>query len=816
METLWQDLRYGIRLLKTRPSFAAIAILTLALGIGANISIFSLMDVLILKSLPVSHPEDLVQVSGGSTLAFTNPIWEEFRDRQDIFSGAFAWGSPIRGFNLADSGEVRPANGLWVSGDFFSTLGVQAILGRALTASDDRPGATPAVELSFPFWQSEYGGRADVIGKTIHLDGHDFTIAGVTPRSFFGVDVGRQFDVAVPIADEPILAGEFSKLHRKSNWWLNVIARPKQGLNGSQINARLRVLSPQIFGATVPAEWILESERKEYLGRIMTATPAGSGVSFLRARYRQALTLLLSVSGLVLLIACANVANLLLARVASRQREIGVRLAVGASRKRLVRQLLTESLLIGLGGTAVGLVLAEWTSRLLVTQISTKAYPLFFDLAPDLRVAGFAIGAALLTTLLFGLAPAWRATRVSLSAAVKSGGADSRGRRGKVSLGSALVIAQVCLSVVLIGGAGLLLRTFRTLVTIDPGFESEHVLVVSLDLRKSSPVKELRQSVYSALLERVRSKPDVLAASLADVSPLSGSSSITAVRATKDSPSHDVYRNNVSSDYFKSMATPLIAGRDFDQQDTPNAPKVAIINDALSRKLFGNENPIGKSFQESGISEPYEIVGLVKDAKYRSLREDMPATFYSAFSQHAVLDVYSTLEVRSGRDPRALIPGISEAISQATSGTSFSVGVLKDQLDQSLARERLLASLSGVFGALALLLSALGLYGLISYGVAQRRREVGIRIALGATRVSIFQLVLRHGLILALTGIAAGTVCAYFTEQFVKSFLYGVEVHDKVTLVAVCLLLLGVTVAACSIPAWRATNVDPADALRVD
>jgi ABC-type antimicrobial peptide transport system permease subunit len=264
------------------------------------------------------------------------------------------------------------------------------------------------------------------------------------------------------------------------------------------------------------------------------------------------------------------------------------------------------------------------------------------------------------------------------------------------------------------------------------------------------------------------------------------------------------------------MATPLIAGRDFDERDTLNAPKVAIINDALSRKLFGNENPIGKSFQESGVTEPYEIVGLVKDAKYRSLREDMPATFYSAFSQHAVLDVYSTLEVRAGRDPRALIPGISEAIAQATPGTSFSVGVLKDQLDQSLSRERLLASLSGGFGVLALLLSALGLYGLISYGIAQRRREVGIRIALGASRVSIFQLVLREGLTLALAGIAAGAICAYFTEQFVRSFLYGVEVHDKVTLVAACLLLLGVTVAACSIPAWRATNVDPADALRVD
>jgi putative ABC transport system permease protein len=815
METLWQDVRYGLRLLATRPGFAAIAILTLALGIGANITIFGLMNVLLLKSLPVWHPEELVQVTGGETNAFSNPIWEEFRDHEDIFSGAFAWGSPR--FNLADAGQARYASGLWVSGEFFSTLGVQPVLGRTLTASDDKPGATPAAVLNYAFWQSEYGGRPDVIGQTIHLDGHSFTIAGVTPPEFFGVEVGRRFDVAVPIADEPLLAGEFSKLHRTSNWWLNVIARPKPGVSINQVNARLKLLSPQIFAATVPPQW-KEPARSSYLTRVMTASPAAGGVSYLRDRYRQALTLLLGVSALVLLIACANVANLLLARAASRQKEIAVRLAVGASRKRLVRQLLTENLLVGIAGSALGLLLAAWASRLLVAQISTPASPLFFDLSADLHVAEFAIAAAVLTTLLFGLAPVWRATGVSLNAAMKSGESDLADRRAKFGLGSALVVAQVCISVVLVAGAGLLLETFRNLLTLDPGFASAHILVVNLDLRKSPAVKDQRTAVYSAILDRVRATPGVVAASLADVSPLSGSSSTTFVSAESGISRHSfsTYANIISSEYFNSMSTQFVAGRDFDRRDTLGSPKVAIINEALSRKLFGDENPVGKTFRESGTESPREIIGLVKDAKYRSLREEMPATFYTAFSQDVLPDVYSILEVRSAGSPRTLIPAISQAISQASPETSFSAGVLAEQLGQSLVRERLLASLSGVFGALALLLSALGLYGLISYGVARRRRELGIRIALGASRTNIFRLVLREGAGLAAGGIAAGIVCAVFSGRLLKSFLYGVAPRDPFTLFGVSALLLTVAVVACCIPARRATAVDPAAALRAD
>jgi putative ABC transport system permease protein len=815
METLWQDIRYGLRLLATRPGFAAIAILTLALGIGANITVFSLMNALLLKSLPVWHPEELVRVISGDNTAFTNPIWEEFRDHQDIFSGAFAWSSPR--FNLMEGGEARFVNGLWVSGEFFSALGVQPILGRTFTAADDKPGAAPAAILSYAFWQSEYGGEPDVVGKTVRLDGHPITIAGVTSAEFFGVEVGRQFDVAIPISNEPIFAGPFSKLHNSANWWLNVIARPKPGLTLGQVTARLKLISPEIYAATLPQRY-KEPSRSDYLKTVMSASPAGGGVSYLRTRYRQALTLLLGVSALVLLIACANVANLLLARTAARYKEIAIRLAVGASRKRLVRQLLTENLLIGLGGSTFGLLLAVWASRLLVAQVSTRAYPIVFDLSADVHVAEFAVAAALFTTLLFGLAPAFRATRISLNAAMKNDGSNSTGQRSKFGLAPALVVAQVCISMVLVAGAGMLLKTFRNLVTLDPGFDSEHVLVVNVDIRRSPAVKDQRQVVYSAVLDRVRATPGVIAASFADVSPVSGSTSSTFVQATDGSTVHNVkvFKNIVSADFFKSMATGLVAGRDFDRRDAPGAPCVTIVNEALSQRLFDGGNPVGKILTEFGTNGGCEIVGLVKNAKYKSLREEMAATFYVPFSQDALPDTHSVLEVRSAGNPRTLIPAVTNAIALASPEASLSTDILKEQLGESLVRERLLASLSGVFGALALLLSALGLYGLVSYGVARRRREVGIRIALGASRANIFRLVLREGVGLAIAGVAAGVICTFFAAQLIKSFLYGVEARDPLTLACVSLVLLGVAVAACCVPAKRATCVDPAGALRAD
>src|SRR5579863_1688607 len=574
MGHLWQDMRYGLRLLAAQPGFAAIAILTLALGIGANTAIFSLVNVLLLKSLPVWHPEELVQVrSDVDSTAFSNPLWEELRDHQDTFSGVFAWGSPR--FNLSDAGEARFVNGLWVSGEFFSTLGVQAILGRTLTLNDDRPGAPPAAVLSQAFWQREYGGQNDVVGKTIHLDGHPFIIAGITPREFFGVEVGRQFDVAIPIAAEPILAGEFSKLHRPQNWWLTVIGRPKPGLGPREVSARLKVLSPQIFAAVVPSTWEGAS-RESFLERKMSAVPAGEGISYLRTQYRLALMLLLGVTGLVLLIACANVANLLLARAAARQKEIGVRLAVGASRSRLVRQLVTESLLLGLAGAALGLALAMGASRLLAAQVLT-GYFNYFDLSPDYRVVGFAAGAALITTLLFGLAPAWSATRISVSAAMRDGGAQGKGMRERFHAGPFLVVAQVCISVVLAAGAGLLLRTFHNLVTVDPGFDSAHVLVAKLDVRKSGPTAEHRDALFDGMLSRVRTAPGVAAAAMCDVSPISGSSSTTALRADA-SANHSqagapvkAYTNLVSPEYFRTMNIPLLEGRDFRGQDGPGS-----------------------------------------------------------------------------------------------------------------------------------------------------------------------------------------------------------------------------------------------------
>jgi predicted permease len=803
-----------MRLLVARPGFTSIAILTLALGIGANMAIFKVMNALLLKSLPVSHPEELLLVKSGKINAFTNPLWEELRDHQDVFSGIFAWGTPR--FNLADSGEARFVSGLWVSGEFFSTLGVQAVMGRNLTPDDDRPGAIPVAELSYALWQREYSGRPDTIGQQIRLDGHSFEIVGVSPPEFFGVEPGRRFDAAVPIADEPMLAGEFSKLHRASNYWLNVMGRPKTGLTPAQVNARLNLLSPQILAAAAPLN-MKGSARDNYLQGAISTAPASGGVTYLRTRYRQPLMLLLGVTGLVLLIACANVANLLLARAAVRRKEIGVRLAMGASRMRLIQQLVTECLLLAVGGAVSGVLLATWASHLLVAQISTPASPIILDSSVDLRVALLVAAVALATTFLFGFAPALVATRVSLNSSIKENDMQVS-KSVKFSLASTLVVVQVCLSVVLVVGAGLLLRTFHNLLTLDPGFDSEHVLVANLDFRKNPAAGEQRRALYDVVLDHARSAPGVADASLSDVSPISGSYSTIFVHPAADesnsSAGTKLYANLISPGYFQTMGTRLMAGRDFRASDAMNAPKVAILNETAAHNFFGLQSPVGKIIYETGSNDPVEIVGLVQDTKYVSLREEMPATLYRPLSQDPLLNVYCILEVRSLGNPAALIPQVRDAIAEGNAGASISFNLLKDQLAQSLPRERMMASLAAVFGALALVLSALGLYGLISYSIARRWHEIGIRIALGATRGDIFRLVLHRGFGLTLTGVLAGVLCATIATRLLKTFLYGVQTRDPLTFVGVSVLLIAVTVAACGIPARRATKVDPAAALR--
>jgi len=591
LDDLWQDLRYAARDIRGNAGFAAVAVLSLALGIGANTAIFSLIDAVMLRSLPVSHPEELLQLTMGKqgyAEAYMNPVWEQIRDRQDVFSGIFAYG--LWRFNLAAGGEARYVNGSFVSGQFFDTLGVRPTFGRTLTPTDDTRGCPGAVVLSHGFWQRQYGGQADVVGKTIALNNHPLEIVGVAQPGFTGIDVGGSVDVLVPVCSERIIQGENSLLdERHFLGWMRIIGRLKPSVSESQATARLNTSAPEIFQATLP-QGLRAELQEQYLNRTFEVQPATNGLSHYLDEYRQALIILMVIVGVVLLIACVNVANLLLARGAVRQREIAIRVALGSGRGRLIRQMLTESLLLSVAGAALGTLFAQWSASLLV-----KFLDVYLELTLNLHVLVFTAGVAVLTALLFGVAPAWRASRVSPQTALKAG---TRGatERSRFRLGKALVMVQVALSLLLVVGAGLMLSTFWRLASLDPGYESDHVLLMSVDVRNGGYAPERRLAVSQQMLEKLRATPGVRSASLSIV-PLVGArkwSNAVLIEGYTATSRDDaaVYFNKVSDGYFETVGIGMVAGRDFDGRDTPTSPHVAIINQTMAKKYFGETNPL--------------------------------------------------------------------------------------------------------------------------------------------------------------------------------------------------------------------------------
>jgi putative ABC transport system permease protein len=818
-DALLQDLRYAFRALRSSPGFAAVAILSLALGIGANTAIFSLIDSVILKSLPVNHPEQLLQVTMGKNATFTNPIWEQLRDHQDVFSGIFAYGGGR--FNLAAGGEARYAQGNFVAGQFFDALGLRPVIGRTLTIADDKRGCPGTAVLSYDFWKKEYGGRADIVGKNISLDNHPFEILGVIQPGFTGVDVGTAKDVYVPICSERIVHGETNNsLDQRSWWWLSVIGRPKPGVSASQALARLKTLAPSVFEATVPPNW-KPAGQADYRKNTFDTKPAANGLSYLRRQYQQALMILMAIVGAVLLIACANVANLLLARSAARQREIAIRMALGSGRGRLMRQLLTESLVLSLTGAALGVLFAQWGTRLLVGFLTSRGDEVFLDLAIDGRVLAFTAGIAILTGLLFGLAPAWRGTRVNPQSAMK---ANARGviEGSKFGLGKALVVLQVALSLMLVVGAGLMLTTFFKLETVDAGFKPEHILITTVDLRNGHYPPERREAVYEEMLRHLRAIPGVLAAGASNMTPISGGYWNEDLRiegyTSKGQDDTLVYFNKVSDGYFETMGVGRVAGRDFNAHDTPESPKVAIINQTAANRYFAGQNPIGKRFREemgNKIGDPIEIIGVVKDAKYGTLREDILPSAFVAASQDAKPPESVNFELRvAAGAPMSVVSAVKSAIAEVNRDVSLQFKSLAVQVGESLARERLLATLSGFFGALALLLAMIGLYGVMSYNVARRRNEIGIRMALGAEQGRVLRMVLKEVAILIAVGLAIGLGAAFGTTRFVESFLYGMKPNDPWTLASAAIVLALVAAIAGFLPARRASRLDPMSALR--
>ena len=812
-EALWADLRYSLRVLAKAPVFTAVVVLTLALGIGANTAIFSLIDSLLLKTLPVRNARELVQVN---RYALTNPLWEQIRDHQDMFAGAFAWGSA--GFDLSHGGLVQNADGIWVSGDLFRALGLRPAAGRLFTAGDDRRGCAALAVVSYGFWQSRYGAAPAAVGSSISLDGHPFEVIGVTPREFYGMTVGSKFDVAVPVCAEQIFGGSHNRLDARGSWWLNVGGRVKPGVSMAQLKTRLAALSPAVFGAAVPPNWDPKSQ-DNFRRRILEPFPLATGLSDLRRDYEQPLHLLLGVVGMVLLIACANIASLMMARAAARGKEMAMRQALGAPRLRLMRQVIMECLLLSFTGAALGLLLARWGDRMLAISLSTFSRQVFFDFTLDGRVLAFTAAIATLTGLLFGVAPAFRATRSSLTSAIKENHAAAGGPRLRFRLW--MVACQVSLSLVLLVAAGLLLRTFRNLATTDIGFDSGRVLVVNAYPGVANIPETQFAAVYQRMADRLRAIPGVEAASRSVLTPLSNSFWNEIVWSDVPHPvvgrDNLAYFNLVDPDYFATLRIPLVAGRNFTSADTAHSPAVAIINQTVAHQFFPGANPVGHTYRTPDAARkpgpPVEVIGIVKDAKDQSVRKETLPTVFVPVSQGNEWDS-ETFEVRSALPESAMIKAIQNAIAGVNRAIPIEIHPLAAQVDESLTRERVLAVLSAFFGALALVLAMIGLYGTLSYLVTQRRMEFGIRLALGATPQSILGLVMRDVSRVLFVGVAAGIAIALATTRLLTALLFGLTPRDPLTLAASGALIAAVSLAAGLLAARRATTIDPMTALR--
>jgi putative ABC transport system permease protein len=807
---------------------SGVALLSLALGIGANVAIFSLVNALLLKALPVHEPDRLALLAfespRGPNTSFTNPQWEYLRDHQDIFTALTVNGGAR--FNLNAGGESRPVTGMFVNGQFFDALGVTPVLGRTFSAEDDRRGGGPdgpVAVISHGFWQREFGGDANAIGRSIALDGHPFTVIGVTPRDFFGVQVGRAFDVAVPLGTEPIIRGVESTLDRRSNWWLYIIARLAPGQTLEQAQSRLQAFQPQLREATMPQDW-RPQDQSSYIKEPLILTPAATGISALRTRYSQPLYVLLGIVGLVLTIACANMANLLLAQSVARRRELAVRLSLGAGRLQLVRQLLVESIMLSLLGAAAGLLIAAWGSRALVSMLSTRTNLVALDLSMDWRVFGFTAAIGVVTGLVFGVVPALRGTSVSPADALRdhSRGVVSGG--GRFNVGHALVALQVALSFVLVFGSTLFVRTLVGITSQGMGFESERVLIAGLDLRRTGTEPLARTVVYGRIRDAVAAVPGIDAAAASFVTPVSGSAwnqRITVPGYQGSERDRLSMFNSVTPDYFRTLGTPLLAGRDISRADAPGAPLVALVNEAFTKKFFAGQNPVGRTFVierfNGGVTDAQlEIIGMVADAKYRTLRETVEPATYVAMAQHLQIPSSTRMVIKTAGAPLAAREAVLAAIASVNKEIVVDFKTFEEDLGAAVAQERLIASLSAFFGGLALLLAALGLYGVMSYSVSRRQNEIGIRMALGAEPGNVVRLVLMNVLVIMVAGIAIGAAAALGSGRFINALLFNLAASDK-TMIAVTAVTLAIAAAVAGyLPARRAARIDPMTALRQD
>jgi predicted permease len=848
LDSILSDCRFAFRMLRKSPGFNAVAILTLALGIGANTAIFSLIDAALLRSLPVRDPQQLVvfqwralhspntkgqysymscpspNASEEHGCSFSYPMFQQFKSLQDTFSSVTALGGDV-GLNLRGNGPASFVHGEVVSGEFFDALGVRAGVGRTFTPSDDKPGTSGVAVLGYGYWQSAFGGDPAVVGRTIWLNNVPVTIVGVAAKDFPGLDPAAARPIWLPLSLQPQLGknlngsmgGDKPSLQAgDDNWWVYLVARLKPEIPLGKAQAAANAF----FHSDV-----LDTTKKLFKAEDaprLVLIPAPQIIRGLHDRFSTPLTVLMAAVGMVLLVACANVAGLMLARSATRQRELAVRLALGAGRKRIARQLLTESLLLSTAGGAAGVLLAYWSVQSLVAFMSHGGlWPSRLSAHLDLRVLAFAAAVSILTGILFGLAPAFRGMHLNLTPALKENPttlAFAASHRW-VSFGGSLVVVQVALSVIVLSGAGLLVRTLENLKSIDPGFDTRNILLFAMDPTLNDYTDAQSHGLFLQLQQRLEALPGVLSASYSFDPLLSGDlwSSTFKIEEEAQDTRHMTDALQVGPKFFETLQIPVLAGRPLRSGDFTSAPGSTwcptVVNEAFARKFFKEQNPLGRRI--SGLGDKYpscEIVGIVGDTKYQTLRSEISPTVYVPQKEGS-----ATFEVRTIANPETIIPAVRSIVSQLDNNLPlFEVKTQSAQIQGSLFQERLIARLSSFFGGLSLLLACIGLYGLLSYEVARRTREIGVRVALGARPGDVLRFIVRQGIALSVGGAVLGILGALAATRYLASLLYGVRPDDWLTFAAVSFLLGLVALAACYIPARRAMRVDPMVALRYE
>jgi predicted permease len=810
-----QDLRYACRVLLRMPGFAATAILTLALGIGANTAIFQLIDAVRLRPLPIRSPGELARIqivggNGGFGLnpgqygGLTTPIWRELESHQQAFSGMFAWSAWTMG--VGDRSDLRRVSGLRVSGGFFRVLGIDAWRGRLIEPADETTCPSPRVVLSHAYWQRELGGRELDRSARLMVNGQSHEVIGVTPPGFFGVAVGETFDIAVPQCRQ--------QNPRRDVFDVAVMARLRPGWTLDRASAHVNTLSGGIFEATAPTGYGTDSIERFKQFRL-EAVSAATGVSTLRAQYDTSLQLLLGITGLVLLLACANLANLMLARALVRQREFSVRLALGASRTRLVRQSLAESAVLSACGAVVGIVLAQFLSRVLVWSLAAEGSAPALTLAASWRMLAFTGAVTILTCLFFGLAPALRSMRIQPATVMQVGGrAMTAGER--FSIQRAMVVTQIAVSVVLLVGALLFVRSFRNIVTFDAGLRQQGVTVAYIGFDQLKVERDALNDVQRQILAEIRGIPGVVSAGSTSNVALMGSSWEHGIHV--GTIEHSSKFTWVSPGYFETMNIPILQGRDFTLADTTGSPRVAVVNQTFVRRFVPDGQAIGRKLRTGAEpnypSTEYEIVGVIPDTQYDTLRNAPPAQAFAPDSQSPAPGPWTSLMIHSTIDHAATVASVKRRLAASHPGSVVNFMDFQARIRGGLVRERLLAMLAGFFGALAALLAMIGLYGMMSFAMVQRQHEIGIRVALGAPQSRVVLMVMREAGWLLTLGIAAGAAMSLLAGQSATTLLFNLEPNDPATLAAACVLLTLIAALASFLPARRAARLDPLVALR--